>query len=396
VATPPIGLLDHWLAADRSRRTRAWRRAALLVTGTAVAWLGLWFVLRGVVPYDFRIFRRAGAAVLHDRAPYPPLPLTGSLRHHHPFVYPLPAAWAFAPFALLGLATGALVFGALSVAAYVAGTCLLGVRSIAVFALVLTSSVVVASLGYGTIDAFLYLGICALVRFRHRPEVTATVVVVLIALKPLMLPLVVYVLATGRLRALVAMLAGGAVVVAVSVAYGFSVGGYVRLLQQLSTVEAPRSRGVIERVVVDASLPLGLATAAVSVVGAVALVAALIAGLTGRVDHRVVLAVSVGSALIVSPIVWSHYAAFCWAPLLLLRRTTVVAAAAWLASWLIFPVPVRRFRLPDPTAWQFNHAAQAAVPVAMIVVVLVAVGLGARRRTPAGIGGGPPPATLGG
>jgi hypothetical protein len=384
VLTSHVGLFDHWLAAEQPRRTRAWRRTALLVIGSAVAWAGLWFALRGVVPYDFRIFRRAGAAVLHDRAPYPPLPLT-AVGHHHPFVYPLPAAWAFAPFALLGFATGALVFGALSVAAYLAGTWLLGVRSVAVFALVLTSSVVVASLGYGTIDAFLYLGICALVRFRHRPGLTGTVVVILIALKPLMLPLVVYVLATGRLRALVTVVAAGAIATAASVAGGFSVLGYVRLLQQLSTAEAPHSRGVIERIVVDTSLPLGLATAAVAGVAAVALLLTLVAGISGRLDHRIVLAVSVGSALIVSPIVWAHYAAFCWVPLLLLRRTTLVATAAWLGSWLIFPAPLRRFRLPGPVDWRFDHAAEAAVPIAMIVIVVIAT-LGARRRSPAGLG----------
>ncbi len=332
------------------------------------------------MPYDFRIFRRAGIAVLHDRAPYPRLPLTGAVRHHHPFVYPLPAAWCFAPFALLGLATGALVFGALSVVAYLAGTWWLGVRSVAVFALVLTSSVVLASLGYGTIDAFLYLGICALVRFRHRPEVAAAVVVVLIALKPLMLPLAVYVLATGRLRALAAMLAAGVVVLAVSVAGGFSVPGYVRLLQQLSAVEAPQSRGVIERIVLDTGWSLGLATTVVSTVGGLALVATLLAGATGRIDHRVVLAVSVGGALIVSPIVWYHYAAFCWAPLLLLRRPLRTAAAAWLASWLIFPAPVPRLQLPGPVEWRFDDGAVAAVPIVMIVVVLIATGLGGRRR----------------
>jgi hypothetical protein len=384
VATPPARLLDHWLADDTPRRTRAWRRTVLLVAGSAVASIALWFALRGVVPYDFRIFRNAGAAVLHDRAPYPRLPLT-AVRHHHPFVDPLPAAWAFAPFALLGLATGALVFGALSVAAYLAGTWLLGVRRVIVFALVLTSSVVVASIGYGTIDAFLYLGICALVRFRQRPEVTAIVMVVLIALKPLMLPLVVYVLATGRVRALLTMLVAGGVVTAASLAAGFSVVGYLRLLQQLSTAEAPLSRGVIERIVVDTALPLGLATAAVAAVVGLTLLLVLAAALRGRVDHRVVLAVSVGSALIVSPIVWSHYAVFCWAPLLLLRRTTLVAAAVWLVSWLIFPVPVRRFRLPGPVEWRFDHAAEAAAPLAMIVIVVIATAA-ARRRPPAGLG----------
>ena len=218
-------------------------------------------------------------------------------------------------------------------------------------------------------------------RFRHRPEVTATVFVLLVVLKPLMLPLAVYVLATGRLRALAAMVATGALALAASLTIGFSPAGYVRLLRQLSDAEAPQSRGVIERVVIDAGWSLGTATAVVSVIGGAVLLATLIAGLRNRIDQRVVLAVAVGGALVVSPIVWSHYAAFCWAPLLLLRRTTLVAAVAWLASWLVFPAPVHNLRLPGPVEWRWDDAAAAAVPIATILVVALAT-VGAHHRRP--------------
>jgi hypothetical protein len=368
--------LECWLPSGRGHR---WRRPAALLGASALLLLVLWAAVRGGMPYDFRIFRRAGVAVLDHRAPYPHLPLTDAVRHHHPFVYPLPAAWLFAPFALLGFWTGAWLFAGLSIAAFLTGTWCLGVRSIPAFLLVMTSSVVVASLGYGTIDAVLYLGIAALVRFRHRPGLSATVFVLLVLLKPLMLPLAVYVLATGRLRALAAMVVAGVVAAVGSLAIGFSAVGYVHLLQQLSEAEAPQSRGVIERVVIDAGWSLGTATAVVSVIGGALLLATLITGLRGRIDHRVVLAVAVGSALVVSPIVWSHYAALCWAPLLLLRRTTLVAAVAWLASWLLFPAPLHNLRLPGPVEWRWDDAAAAAVPIATMLVVALAT-LGSRRR----------------
>ena len=261
----------------------------------------------------------------------------------------------FAPFALLGLATGALVFGALSVVAYLAGTWWLGVRSVAVFALVLTSSVVVASLGYGTIDAFLYLGICALVRFRHRPEVAAAVVVALIALKPLMLPLA----STCSRPAVCGPCcdAGRPARVVRSVGRG-------RLLRRRLPAIAPaaldrgrRPAAVRRDRARRARHQPGSRSGSPPVVSAVGAWPWCRADRRSTVplDHRVVLAVSVGSAL--NP----ELCRSCGPLRRLLLGTappaapaTAVAAAAWIASWLIFPAPVPRLRSLEPDRWQLQ------------------------------------------
>jgi hypothetical protein len=129
---------------------------------------------------------------------------------------------------------------------------------------------------------------------------------------------------------------------------------------------------VVAHLVRTTGWSLGAATVVVSMSCGLLLLATLAAGIRGRLDHRVVLAVSVGSALLASPIVWSHYAAFCWAPLLLLQRATLVAAAGWLASWLLFPAPMRQLWVPGPLAGRWVHGLAALVPIAMMAAVVVA------------------------
>ena len=379
--------MTHGAALERvgdseiGRAPRSLRHVGLVALGTAVAFAGYWLVARGSRSVDFHLFRAAGQAVLDGRSPYPHLPLTASIRHDHPFVYPLPAAWLYVPFALIDYWLSAWLYAGLSIGALFLALWWLEVRSITVFALVLSSSVVISGLTLGTIDAFLLLGVAALVRFRDRPWVAGLTFAVLVALKPLMLPLVVYLVVTGRRRALAAAAAGGATLIAAALAADFSTVGYARLLHQLTLREALHSDSLVHRLVVWTGASLNAATVAVALAGGVLLASTLILGLRWRLDHRAVLAVSVGGALLVSPIVWPHYVLLCWAPLLLLRRTTLIAAAGWAATWLLFSARLPLQWVPHPLSGETARAVGVLVPLVVVAVVLAATAARAARGT---------------
>jgi hypothetical protein len=360
---------------DRPSRTGV---IGLLVLGTAAAFVVFWFIARGSTPYDFQTYRNAGHAVLNGRSPYVHLPLRSIGHGDDPFVYPLPAAWVYAPFALLPFHVASWLYAGLSIGAFMVGMWWIGVRSPLVFALVIGSSLVVRGLGLGTIDSLLFLGICGLVRFRDRPRVAALIYVGLIALKPLMLPLIVYVLVTGRRAAAVVAAIGTAILLAVSVAGGFSPRAYARLLSELSQREASASGSGIRQIMRISGWSLGSTTLLVTVIGAAVLAVTLVAGLRGRLDHRAVLAISIGVALAASPIVWSHYLAFLLVPLLMLRRQLLVAAVTFALSWLILPHSFPpRLTVPRVVGPADQRLLMALVPLAVIAIVLTAT-----RRSP--------------
>jgi alpha-1,2-mannosyltransferase len=364
--------LERWVDdGGTGVRNRA-RCLLLLAAGTVGAFAAYWALARGSTPYDFRVYRNAGRAVLAGRSPYPALPLGPHPHGSGPFLYPLPAAWIHAPFALLPFSIAAWCYAAASIAAILLGAWWLGVRRPVTFALILGSSVAVRGLGLGTVDAFLFCGVCALVRFRERPRTTALVWVALIAIKPLMLPLIVYVVVTGRRPAAVTALAGTAAVVAGSVAAGFSPTDYARLLSEFSAREAVHGESVIRELVITAGWALGPTTALVSAAGFAVLLATLVAGLRGRLDHRVVLAIAVCIAVVVSPVVWWHYMLFLLVPLLLLPRQTLVAAIAFAVSWTVAPASLPHLHFPPSLSLSNERLLVTVMPLVVLAVVLAA------------------------
>jgi hypothetical protein len=358
--------VEQWVGDGRHTTAR---RAALLAGATAVAFVAFWAAARGSMPYDFRIYRAAGEAVTDGNSPYPHLPL-----HHYPagtgpFVYLLPAAWMYAIFAAIPFHVALWINVALSIAAILTGIWLLGIRSPAVFVLVLCTSIVLRGMDLGTVNAVLFLGICALVRWRDRPRLTGVIYVLLVALKPLMLPLIVYVLVTGRRAAGLAALVSAGILGALSLAFGFSPAAYARMLAELSRLEAGHGSSLIHEITRTTHWSLGPTTLVVSAIGCVILLATLIAGLAGRLDHRLVLAISISVAILVSPIVWPHYFIFLLVPLLLVGRPTLVAAIACALSWAIAPDATPRIHpqllVPRPD----QRPLIALVPLAAAVVV---------------------------
>jgi alpha-1,2-mannosyltransferase len=369
--------LEQWLGDGRHTTVR---RTALLVATTCVAFVAFWAAARGSMPYDFRIYRNAGEAVTDGQSPYPHLPL-----HHYPagtgpFVYLLPAAWLYAIFAPIPFHVALWMNAALSIAAILAGIWLLGIRRPAVFALVLGTSIVLRGMDLGTVNGLLFLGTCALARWRDRPRVTGVIYVLLVALKPLMLPLIVYVLVTGRRTAGLTILATAGVLGVLSLVSGFSPDAYVRMLGELSRLEAGHGASLIHEITRTTHWSLGPTTLGVSAIGFAVLLATLVAGLAGRLDHRAVLAVSISVAILVSPIVWPHYFIFLLVPLLLLGRPTLVAAVACAVSWAVAPDATPRIHLRLLLPRPDQRPLVALLPlIALVVVAFVVL---ARRATP--------------
>jgi hypothetical protein len=95
--------------------------------------------------------------------------------------------------------------------------------------------------------------------------------------------------------------------------------------------------------------------------------------------EAVVFAASIGAALLVSPIVWSHYFLLLLAPLLVARVRWYALAAFAAASWLIAPPA----ELEEFTGW-INELSDfrtrlAAVPL-LILGTIVVSGFAAQRQ----------------
>jgi hypothetical protein len=280
---------------------------------------------------DFRVFRDAASAVLADRSPYP-APHSWAVRHNAAFVYPLPAAWAFTPFALLPFATSADAYLALSILAVVAGLWLLRVTDPLVHGFVLLSSSCLHGLQLGTVNAFLFLALAAMWRFRRRAGALGAAAGAAIALKLFLAPMLVYV-ATRSWRGLGIAAAVPAALLAASLLGGFHLLGYLGLLEALSRQESLRSMSLAATLKL-LEVSRGVAWD-VAVGVSAALLAIAVAGHRKGADERLVFATCVVAALAATPIAWNHYAVLLFVPTMLVARRRLAVGAVFAASELI-------------------------------------------------------------
>src|SRR6266568_8019664 len=103
------------LSAASAPRTSAVPRGFYVVTGLELfvfaglplVCLGLFahFLVGSAALFDFHTFWQSGRDVLRGHSPYPThLPSAATRTSFRPFVYPVPAAYVMAPFALLPVA----------------------------------------------------------------------------------------------------------------------------------------------------------------------------------------------------------------------------------------------------------------------------------------------------
>jgi alpha-1,2-mannosyltransferase len=313
------------------------RLSEIGLLGVAPAVLGL-AIIGGAIgnryAFDFHgALWQAARDVLDGRSPYPPATAAGVAPGDR-FVYPPPVALLLVPFGLLPFPLAAALITVVLIAAVAATLAVLGVRDWRCYGAAYLSVAVLHDIRLGALTPLLALGLALAWRWREHARAALPLALIIVA-KLFLWPLTVWLVATGRIRVAVRGVLGAAAASAVGWAViGFAgLADYPKLLSVLSNAEQGRGYSLV-----SAGLWLGLAPAAARVT-AVVLGAALLglcwhAGRRGF-DERS-LALSLGAALALSPIVWLHYFVLLLVPIALARRTF---GAIWLIPALFWITP---------------------------------------------------------
>jgi alpha-1,2-mannosyltransferase len=349
----------------------------LLVLG----WLALKASWQGDWYHDFLIFRRAGDLVLHGHSPYV-APTAALLAQNDKFVYPTPFAFLFAPFALLPLSVAKASFTVLSIAALAAALRLLGVRDWRCYAAALLGGPVLVSFTAGTIGPVLLLLVAAAWRYRDRAW-AGVLLALAAAFKLLLWPVLVWLLATRRLRASLASLLTLAGLAVLWVAVDLEgLRRYPSTLRVLNDVERWKSYSA-EALSIAAGL--GSTGGEALTVGLALVGAGAVVLLARRRDgERRAFAAAATVALLSTPILWSHYLILLLVPVALVRPRLAPIWFVPVGLLLVTPAPDS-----NGTAWKM-----AVVLAATLLVGLLAVSprfaearprprrLGRRKRVP--------------
>jgi alpha-1,2-mannosyltransferase len=303
---------------------------------------------------DFAIFRHASNAVIQGDSPY--LGVTAhSLAQNDKFVYPPVTALLFAPFAVLPLAVGQLVMLVSTVLAIVLALRLLDVSDWRCYGVAIASAPVLGGVALGALTPFLVLGAAASWRYRNRAPATAAATAVTATAKLFLWPLLIWLVATRRLRA-AALTAGLAVVLVLGgwALIGFAgLSSYPHLLRLLSDVEAPQSYSLAGLFDLSGGPAFSIVIAAAVVLG-VALAA------RGADGDRRAFAVAVAGSLAATPVLWLHYFALLYVPIAIYRPRLSAAWIAPLGFWL------------TPFAHSDGSAPRTVFALLLAAVVLVA------------------------
>ena len=306
----------------------------------------------------------AGYRLLHGGNPY--AWTNREIRAGVAFVYPAFSALFFAPFALIAERAAAVLFTLICIALAPLTLWVLRVRDWRIYGIALLWLPVFGSWQTGN-ETILLVFMTALVwRYRENPFVAGVITAAAISLKPIMWPLVLWLLATRRWRATGYGLAAGLLINVVSwsvVGFG-KIGVYLRD-SGYDTRHAWRAGYSVAAAL--GHLGFGHSVGDVMTVVACAALAVTIV-YVAAVKHRErqALTLTVILVLVASPLVWSHYFAFLLIPMALERPRM---------NWL-WALPLLMWDCPP----SFHvHALQEAAAWVVAVTMLVAVVRAARE-----------------
>jgi alpha-1,2-mannosyltransferase len=295
--------------------------------------------------------------VLHGIDPYPKATVAG-LEPGNRFVYPPVIAVVFLPLGALPFPVAAALLTCILAVAMVATLWVLDVRDWRCYGAAFLSIALLHDLRLGALTPLLALGLALGWRWRDRARSAIPLALVIVA-KLFLWPMLVWLLATGRIR-----VACRTVVYAVAscilawAAIGFAgLAGYPHLLRVVSSVYEGQGYSLV-----SAGLALGLSTEAarVSAIAAGLVVLALCAYVGRRGDDMRSLILAVAATLALSPIVWLHYFVLLFVPIALARRTF---GPIWLIPVLYWITPYEE---------HFGEHWRIAVGIAVAVLALVA------------------------
>jgi alpha-1,2-mannosyltransferase len=342
-----------------------WGRRAYLPT---IAILGLYLVWRILVAadvgwhdtsaaFDFeQNYWPAARHVLHGESPFPAAK-TAVLATGTAFVYPAPTALLVAPFGLLSVHAAAALFTLVLFVCALASLHLAGVRDrrcyIAVFLwLPVQSAIMTANL-----SLLLALGAAVVWRYRDRRIVAGLAAGTIIALKPFVWPLLVWLLVTRRYAAAAWTFAAASVLTFGAWAVlGFEgLGDFLPSMRLLTKLEENQSYTPL-----GVALKLGLDLGPARAVGLLAAAAALgwlvLLGWKRRDDPRS-FSLALTACLLCSPIVWLHYYS-------LLIVAVAVLKPRFGAAWLLPVFAAGPARLAGPSGWALGVVAVMAATLA--------------------------------
>jgi Glycosyltransferase family 87 len=320
-------------------------------------------IRHGAFAFDFHnYYWPSGRDVLHGQSPFPP-PLAEVV--HPPFThlypagpYPAPAVVLFAPFGLMPLWLAEGLFTALLIGSLCLALRLVGVRDWRCYGAAFLWAPAGFAIQTANLTLLLLFGLAVLWRVRDRVAASAIALGVLVSLKLLLWPMVVWLLATRRYAA-----AAWSFLVAVAVTLGtwamLGFAGFQDYLRvgRIFAHTYERSTYTPFAVLLNLGVPSAMARA-----GGTALAVAALAGVWFAARRNggdaVSFAVAVGAVLLWAPITWLHYFAFLLVPLGVLRAKL---SAAWFLPAILWVCPVGG----PPSSWQF------ALPLAVSAAVLL-------------------------
>jgi len=353
---------ERWEIAAR----RAGTHTLIVFPPLFMAWLFWVSIKRNVVALDFEhAYVPAARAVLHGASPYSAKVLTSG----EAFVYPPLTAWLASPFlALPELARDLLVSSGVLLIV-LATLRVMGVRDWRCYAIPFLWPPVYLAVQTGNVIVLVGL-LCAVAwRRRDRPGVAGLAVGAAIALKLFAWPLVLFFLATRRLRAgVVAALAAVGFVFLPWAAIGFhGLGGYPHLLSGLNRLERDDSYtvGALIAPVIGWS-----AAQVVSIAVGLALMALLV---VRRRNEGAAFALALATSLELSPAVWMSYFVLLLVALPLRAPRLSWVWAAPIALWAA-PMAGERGGAGNGAPWQ------TALALVLVGVLLIGPAVERRRR----------------
>jgi alpha-1,2-mannosyltransferase len=345
-------------------RGRALREALRWLVPAAFLVL-VWFLFVGHLPRsDFVVFLRAGGDVLHGRNPYP-TPGTSAVYSGSAFVYPWLTAFLFVPLTFMSAHAADIAYFALSGAAVVVGCRVAGLKDPISIVLVLAAATTIRGFQVGSLNALLFLGCVLAWQYRDRPTLAAAPLTLVVGSKLFLLPLLGWTLLSKRWSVFIRTIAGMFLLFAASFLLGpLSAGSYARLLGSLATHEGVQGFSLY-----------GLLTQTHSVefarIGCAALAACLVfigwwasrgRGARGEVA---LFGATIAAALVLTPVLWSHYILLALVPIVVCRPRRLVLLVVSALTWVI-AAPASTPKILDLT----DHGRALMFDVALVALVL--------------------------
>jgi alpha-1,2-mannosyltransferase len=318
---------ERWSHAARRACSHLLFIAAAYALGSVIV-VGL---REDAMAFDFhQAYLPAAHAVLAGDSPYPAATVA-ALTPRTAFVYPPLTAFLAIPFTVLPPLVADAIATALAIACIVAILMLLGVKDWRCYAVPFLWAPTYSAIQTANVTLLLAVGLALLWRFRDRAAAVVVIAGSLIALKLFLWPVIVWLVATRRIRGAAGGLLGGAILILGPwAAIGFAgLAGYPHLLDVMSRVE--RSTGYT----IPALLSGGLSWRTAEVAGIAVGLATLAAMVwLSRRDERRSFAFAIASMLLLTPVFSLNYFVFLLVVLALLAPSLNWAWALPLLFWL--------------------------------------------------------------